>query len=76
MLVLLALGWLGLMNALWCPRPRFGWRLLARMGVALCLLTFAINNLSYYPPPLSAVTYVLLSVWALWGVARTKSSDR
>lgn len=46
------------------------------MGVALCLLTFALNNLSHYPPPLSAVTYVLLSTWALWGVLRTKSHDR
>lgn len=25
---------------------------------------------------LSAVTYVLLSTWALWGVLRTKSHDR
>lgn len=74
--VFLLLGGLGLITVLWCTRPRFGARLLARMGVALCLLTFALNNLSYYPPPLSAVTYVLLSVWALWGVVRTKTSDR
>lgn len=71
-----ALGALGLMNVLWCVAPRFGWRLLARMGVAFCLLSFALNNLSYSPPPLSFVTYGFLSVWAMWGVLRTRSSGR
>ncbi len=69
-------GGIGLMTVLWCVRPRFGWRLLARMGVAFCLLLFAFNNLSHFPPPLSAVTYVWLSLWALWGVVRTRSYDR
>lgn len=72
----LLLGGIGLLNMLWCVCPQFLWRLLARMGVAFCLLTFAINNLSYSPPPLSSVTYTLLSLWALWGVLRTKSSGR
>ena len=72
----LLLGGLSLMTVLWCVRPRFAWRLLARMGVALCLVTFALNNLSHFPPPLSSVTYVLLSAWALWGVVRTTSYDR
>ena len=74
--VFLLCGGLGLGVVLWCVRPRFVWRLLARMGTAACLLTFALNNLSNYPPPLSAVTYVLLSMWALWGIVRTKAHDR
>jgi len=69
-------GGFGLMTVLWCVRPRFAWRLLARMGVAFCLLLFAFNNLSHFPPPLSAITYAWLSVWALWGVARTRSNGR
>lgn len=72
----LSFGGLCLATVLWCVRPRFGWRLLARMGTALCLLTFALNNLSYSPPPLSSVTYVMLSAWSLWGVLRTKSRGR
>jgi len=72
----LACGIVGVMNVLWCERPPFGFRLLSRMGVAFCLLCFALNNLLYQPPPLSTVTYALLSVWALWGIARTKSSGR
>lgn len=72
----LACGIVGVMNVLWFGRPPFGVRLLSRMGVAFCLLCFALNNLLYQPPPLSTVTYALLSVWALWGIARTKSSGR
>lgn len=72
----LLLGSIGLATVLWCQRPRFAWRLLARMGVAFCLLTFAINNLTYSPPPLSAVTYGWLGAWALWGVLRTRASGR
>lgn len=72
----LACGLVGVGNTLWCERPAFGFRLLSRMGVAFCLLCFALNNLLYRPPPLSTVTYALLSVWALWGIARTKSSGR
>ena len=69
-------GGIGLMTVLWCVRPRFAWRLLARMSAAFCLLLFAFNNLSHFPPPLSAITYVWLSLWALWGVVRTRASDR
>lgn len=72
----LALGGVGMGATLWCVCPSFTARLLARMGVAFCLLCFALNNLLYDPPPLSTVTYLALSVWALWGVARTKSSGR
>lgn len=72
----LACGVVGIGNTLWCEKPAFGLRLLARMGVAFCLLCFALNNLFYQPPPLSTVTYALLAVWALWGIARTKASGR
>lgn len=72
----LACGLVGAANTLWCVIPAFSVRLLSRMGVAFCLLCFALNNLLYRPPPLSTVTYVLLSVWALWGILRTKSSGR
>lgn len=69
-------GSVGLATVLWCERPRFVWRLLARMLTAFCLLLFAFNNLSHSPPPLSTVTYVWLGAWALWGIVRTRPSDR
>lgn len=72
----LACGLVGVGNTLWCVMPTFGLRLLSRMGIAFCLLCFALNNLLYQPPPLSSVTYGLLSLWALWGIARTRSSGR
>lgn len=72
----LGMGAVGIGNTLWCVQPSFGTRLLARMGVAFCLLCFAINHLLYSPPPLSTVTYAVLSLWALWGILRTKASGR
>lgn len=75
-LLFIGLGALGLVTVLWCISPSFGIRLLARMGTAFCLLTFAFNNLLYTPPPLSSITYVLLSVWSIWGILRTKASGR
>ena len=73
----MALGGVGLLTVLWCIAPKFPMRLLARMGVAFCLVTFALNNLSYHPkPPLSTVTYVFLSLWSLWGILRTQSNGR
>lgn len=69
-------GGLSLATVLWCERPRFAWRLLARMLIAFFLLLFAFNNLSHSPPPLSTITYVWLSCWALWGVVRTCPSGR
>ncbi len=67
-------GTLGLGTVLWCVRPGFLWRLLARMAVAFCLVSFALNNLCFYPPPLSTVTYLWLGAWSLLGVLRTKSN--
>lgn len=69
-------GGFGFIVCLWCTRPSFVWRLMARMMVAFCLLSFALNNLSFYPPPLSVVTYSVLSLAAIWGIMRTKSSGR
>lgn len=72
----LSCGLVGLVNTLWCVRPTFGFRLLSRMSVAFCMVSFAANNLVYVPPPLSAVTYSCLAVWSLWGVVRTQASGR
>ena len=69
-------GGFALIITLWCVAPQFLWRLSARMATAFCLLVLAGNNLLNFPPPLSAVTYVLLSAWALWGVVRTNANDR
>jgi hypothetical protein len=69
-------GLFGFAVTLWCETPSFVIRLFARMSVAFCLLCVAMNYLLYNPPPLSTVTYLVLSVAALWGIARTKSSGR
>lgn len=69
-------GLIGLANTLWCVRPPFSIRLLARMAVAFCLLSFAFNNLLNEPPPLSTVPYSLLSLWSVWGILRTHTSGR
>lgn len=72
----LSCGIVGIGATLWCERPSFLSLLLARMGIAFCLLCFALNNLLYDPPPLSTVTYVTLSICGLWGIVRTKASGR
>lgn len=69
-------GAFGLLNVLWLTRPPFPVRLLARMGIAFCLLSLALNNLGNVPPPASSVTYSVLSCAALWCVWRTKTSGR
>ena len=70
------LGGSGLAMVLWCKCPPFLSRLAARMGTAFCLITFALNNLSAKPAPLSSITYTLLALWALWGIFRTRASGR
>lgn len=65
-------GFSGMVNVLWIYIPSFGFRLLARMGVAFCFTSLALNNLGTNPPPISAITYSVLSVSALWAVYRTK----
>lgn len=72
----LACGVSGLLNVLWMTRPPFPVRLLARMVVAFCVLSLAINNLGNRPPPASAITYSVLALAALWSVLRTKASGR
>lgn len=53
-------------------RPPFYVRLLARMGTAFGMLSFALNHLSTYPPPVSSAIYVTLSITAVWAVLRTR----
>ena len=69
-------GGFGLAVVLWCRAPAFLWRLSARMAVAFCLLVLAGNNAMNIPPPLSTVTYVLLSILSVWGILRTRGSGR
>ncbi len=72
----LACGAVGLLNVLWMTRPPFIVRLIARMVVAFCVLSLAINNFGDHPPPASTVTYSVLALAALWSVLRTKASGR
>lgn len=74
--IFLGCGSFSFVICLWCVRPAFGWRLLARMAIAFCLLSFALNNLSFSPPPLSVVTYGVFSIAAILGILRTKTSGR
>jgi uncharacterized membrane protein HdeD (DUF308 family) len=74
--IFLSCGGFSLIINIWCHRPRFEWRLLARMGLAFCMLALAFNHLAFSPWPLSTITYCILSVAALWGVIRTKVSGR
>ena len=74
--VFLLCGIFGFVVCIWIVRLSFYWRLTARMAVAFCLLSFALNNLNNCPPPLSTVTYGVLGVASLWSVLRTKTSGR
>ena len=65
-------GGYGLLIVLWPRRPLFLLRLLARMGVAFCLLSFALNNLSNSPPPISGMMYAVLAFISLWSIVRTR----
>ena len=70
------IGATGILNVLWISVPSFGIRLLARMGVAFCFTSLALNNLGNNPPPASAITYSVLAVAALWSVYRTKPGGK
>lgn len=72
----LVAGAFGLLSVLWMVRPPFLVRLLARMAIAFCLLSQALNTLAHAPPPLSAIMYGVLSMAALWSLWRTKPSGR
>lgn len=69
-------GSFGLLAVIWCNAPGFVLRLSARMATAFCILVLAGNNALNMPPPLSTVTYMLLSVWSVWGILRTHGSGR
>lgn len=71
-----AAGAYGLVMVCHPLRPTFLPRLLARMGVAFCLVAFTINNAGNNPPPASLVTYFWLSAASVWGILRTRSDGR
>lgn len=48
--------------------------LLSRMLIAFCLLIITFNNLLLLPPPLSTITYIILSFASLIGIIRIKST--
>lgn len=66
-------GVLSFLIVCWPIRPPFLFRLTARMMAAFCLTSFALNNLSSTPPPVSTVTYSVLALSALWAVLRTRN---
>lgn len=70
--VFVASGIASFVIAAWPERPPFVLRLLARMGSAFCLLSFALNNWGNTPPPVSTVTYSVLAAAAVWAVLRTR----
>jgi len=70
--VFIGCGGYGLLLVLWPRRPRFILRLLARMAVAFCLLSFALDNLSSYPPPMSGMLYAVLAVFSIWSIVRIR----
>lgn len=70
--VLISLGGYDLIIVLWPRRPHFVLRVLARMSIAFCLLSFALNNLSNYPPPISGIMYATLSAVSLWSIVRIR----
>lgn len=66
----------GLAAVCWPARPPFGLRLLARMGVAFCLVAMAINHLDNSPPAAGAITHGVLSLASVWGILRTRHHGR
>lgn len=59
---------------LWHTRPPFELRLLARMGVCFCMVMLGINQISNVPPPVGAVTHLILALLSIWSVLRTRQS--
>ena len=70
--LMVTLGIVGCLAVMVPFRPPFYVRLLARMGTAFGMLSFALNHLSTYPPPVSSAIYVTLSIAAVWAVLRTR----
>ena len=75
-LLFIGCGLWGLGVTLWGRAPGFLCRLSGRMATAFCLLILAGNNVMNLPPPLSSVTYLMLSLWAVWGILRTRNHGR
>lgn len=69
-------GLLGMAVTLWNRAPAFALMLAGRMATAFCLLTLAGNNILNGPPPMSAVAYLCLAAWSVWGILRTRPYGR
>lgn len=75
--IILILGGLySVVATLWCIKPYFVVRLLSRMVVSFCVVSIFLNNLGNSPPPLSTVTYGILSLFCVWGIIRTSPRGR
>ena len=78
LLGLLAYGWICLLagtvqaiTTLWPTRPLMEVRLFARMGVCFCMVVFGLNQMANIPPPIGAITHLVLSGLSIWSVLRT-----
>jgi hypothetical protein len=70
-LICLLAGVAQAMATLWPSIPPFEIRLLARLGVCFCAALFALNQVSNVPPPVGAITHLVLAVLSIWSVLRT-----
>lgn len=68
-------GLYGLAMTLWCMAPPFWIRITARMFYAFCFLTLAFSSWQFSATP-SAITFLLLGIWSVWGILRTQASGR
>jgi len=73
-----AYGWICLIagmvqaiSVLWPTRPLFECRLFARMGTCFCMVVFSLNQIANVPPPIGAITHLVLSLLSIWSVLRT-----
>jgi hypothetical protein len=65
-------GAYSLFIVLWPRRPIFVLRLLARMALAFCLIAFALNAMLHHPPPASGTLVLILALFSLWSIVRTR----
>lgn len=75
-IILFSAGAFDILVTLWYRRLTFPLRLLARMGIAFCMTSLALNNLANTPPPASTITYGVLALASVWSVLRTRSDGR
>lgn len=72
--VCLIAGMIQCISVLWPVRPPFEIRLFARMGVCFCFVVFSLNQISNVPPPIGAITHLVLSGLSIWSVLRTSKT--